>query len=107
MGGMIGQIISAMYPEKVKTFTLIVLLHPPLVQLMLHQKQSENYVGKIKKSKCFMMRSSKGNKNGFTNWMKGRIVDTPEFRKETMENLNRLKMGQDMQDNFCQFLHQR
>ena len=95
MGGMIAQIISAMYPEKVKTFTLIAStastpspINAPskaVREIMLERSKNPNasYDEIIKRE--IKMVSLIG--------MKGRIVDTPEFRKETMENLNRSKDG--------------
>ena len=95
MGGMIAQIISAMYPEKVKTFTLIASTastpspinapSKPVREIMLERSKNPNasYDEIIKRE--IKMVSLIG--------MKGRIVDTPEFRKETMENLNRSKDG--------------
>ena len=70
MGGMIAQIISAMYPEKVKTFTLIAStastpspINAPskaVREIMLERSKNPNasYDEIIKE----------GNKNGFTNW---------------------------------------
>ena len=95
MGGMIAQIISAMYPEKVKTFTLIAStastpspINAPskaVREIMLERSKNPNasYDEIIKRE--IKMVSLIG--------MKGRIVDTPEFRKETMENLNRAQDG--------------
>ena len=95
MGGMIAQIISAMYPEKVKTFTLIAStastpspINAPskaVREIMLERSKNPNasYDEIIKRE--IKMVSLIG--------MKGRIVDTPEFRKETMENLNRSQDG--------------
>lgn len=95
MGGMIAQIISAMYPEKVKTFTLIAStastpspINAPskaVREIMLERSKNPNasYDEIIKRE--IKMVSLIG--------MKGRIVDTPEFRKETMESLNRSQDG--------------
>ena len=95
MGGMIAQIISAMYPEKVKTFTLIAStastpspINAPskaVREIMLERSKNPNasYDEIIKRE--IKMVSLIG--------MKGRIVDTPEFRKEIMENLNRSQDG--------------
>ncbi len=95
MGGMIAQIISAMYPEKVKTFTLIAStastpspINAPskaVREIMLERSKNPNasYDEIIKRE--IKMVSLIG--------MKGRIVDTPELRTETMENLNRSQDG--------------
>ena len=95
MGGMIAQIISAMYPEKVKTFTLIAStastpspINAPskaVREIMLERSKNPNasYDEIIKRE--IKMVSLIG--------MKGRIVDTPEFRKETLEYLNLSKDG--------------
>ena len=95
MGGMIGQIISAIYPEKVKTFTLIAStastpspINAPskaVREIMLERSKNPNasYDEIIKRE--IKMVSLIG--------MKGRIVDTPEFRNETLENLNRSQDG--------------
>jgi len=95
MGGMIAQIIGAMYPEKVKTLTLIAStastpspINAPSMavrEIMLERSKNPNasYDEIIKRE--IKMVSLIG--------MKGRIVDTPEFRKETLENLNRSKDG--------------
>ena len=95
MGGMIAQIISAQYPEKVKTFTLIAStastpspINAPtraVREIMLQRSKNPNasYEEIIKRE--IKMVSLIG--------MKGREVDTPEFRKETIENLDRSKDG--------------
>ena len=93
MGGMIAQIISAQYPEKVKTFTLIAStastpspINAPtraVREIMLQRSKNPNasYDEIIKRE--IKMVSLIG--------MEGREVDTPEFRKETIENLGRSK----------------
>ena len=95
MGGMIAQIISAQYPEKVKTFTLIAStastpspINAPsraVREIMLQRSKNPNasYDEIIKRE--IKMVSLIG--------MEGREVDTPEFRKETIENLDRSKDG--------------
>ena len=95
MGGMIAQIISAQYPEKVKTFTLIAStastpspINAPtraVREIMLQRSKNPNasYEEIIKRE--IKMVSLIG--------MEGREVDTPEFRKETIENLDRSKDG--------------
>ena len=95
MGGMIAQIISAQYPEKVKTFTLIAStastpspINAPtraVREIMLQRSKNPNasYEEIIKRE--IKMVSLIG--------MEGREVDTPEFRKETIKNLDRSKDG--------------
>jgi pimeloyl-ACP methyl ester carboxylesterase len=95
MGGMIAQIICAQYPEKVKTFTLIAStastpspINAPtraVREIMLQRSKNPNasYEEIIKRE--IKMVSLIG--------MEGREVDTPEFRKETIENLDRSKDG--------------
>ena len=95
MGGMIAQIICAQYPEKVKTFTLIAStastpspINAPtraVREIMLQRSKNPNasYDEIIKRE--IKMVSLIG--------MEGREVDTPEFRKETIENLDRSKDG--------------
>ena len=95
MGGMIAQIISAQYPEKVKTFTLIAStastpspINAPtraVREIMLQRSKNPNasYEEIIKRE--IKMVSLIG--------MEGREVDTPEFRKETIENLDRSRDG--------------
>ena len=95
MGGMIAQIISAQYPEKVKTFTLIAStastpspINAPtraVREIMLQRSKNPNAsYDEILKREIKMV-SLIG--------MEGREVDTPEFRKETIENLERSKDG--------------
>ena len=95
MGGMIAQIISAQYPKKVKSFTLIAstastpspLNAPtkPVRNLMMERSKNTNAsVDEVIKREIKMV-SLIG--------MEGRVVDTPEFRKETIQNLNRSQDG--------------
>ena len=95
MGGMIAQIISAQYPKKVKSFTLIASTastpspmnapSKPVRDLMLERSKHPNaQVEDIIKREIKIV-SLIG--------MEGRVVDTPEFREETIRNLNRAQDG--------------
>ena len=95
MGGMIAQIISAQYPQKVKSFTLIASTAStpspmnaptkPVRKLMLERsKNPDASVEDVIKREIKIV-SLIG--------MKGRVVDTPEFREETIQNLNRAQNG--------------
>ena len=95
MGGMIAQIISAQYPQKVKSFTLIASTAStpspmnaptkPVRELMLERsKNPDASVEDVIKREIKIV-SLIG--------MKGRVVDTPEFREETIQNLNRAQDG--------------
>ena len=95
MGGMIAQIISAQYPQKVKSFTLIASTAStpspmnaptkPVRELMLERsKNPDASVDDVIKREIKIV-SLIG--------MKGRVVDTPEFREETIQNLNRAQDG--------------
>ena len=95
MGGMIAQIISAQYPQKVKSFTLIASTAStpspmnaptkPVRELMLERsKNPDASVEDVIKREIKIV-SLIG--------MKDRVVDTPEFRKETIQNLNRAQDG--------------
>ena len=95
MGGMIAQIISAQYPQKVKSFTLIASTAStpspmnaptkPVRKLMLERsKNPDASVEDVIKREIKIV-SLIG--------MKGRVVDTPEFREETIQNLNRAQDG--------------
>ena len=95
MGGMIAQIISAQYPQKVKSFTLIASTAStpspmnaptkPVRELMLERsKNPDASVEDVIKREIKIV-SLIG--------MKDRVVDTPEFREETIQNLNRAQDG--------------
>jgi len=95
MGGMIAQIISAQYPQKVKSFTLIAstastpsLINAPskaVRDLMLERSKNPNASIEevIKREIKFVSLIG----------MEGRVVDTPEFREETIKNLDRAQDG--------------
>ena len=95
MGGMIAQIISAQYPERVKSFTLIA-----------STASTPSPTNAPKKAvRDIMMERSKNPKASHQEilereirmvsliGMDGRIVDTPEFREETIRNLDRAQDG--------------
>ena len=95
MGGMIAQIISAQYPQKVKSFTLIAStasapspINAPskaIRDLMLERSKNPNASIEevIKREIKFVSLIG----------MEGRVVDTPEFREETIKNLDRAQDG--------------
>ena len=95
MGGMIAQIISAQYPQKVKSFTLIASTastpspmnaptKPVRDPMLERSKNPDASVEDVIKREIKIV-SLIG--------MKGRVVDTPEFREETIQNLNRAQDG--------------
>ena len=93
MGGMIAQIISAQYPERVKSFTLIAStastpspINAPkkaVRDIMMERSKNPNASHEEILKREIRMVSLIG--------MDGRIVDTPEFREETIRNLDRAK----------------
>jgi len=95
MGGMIAQIISAQYPKKVKSFTLIASTAStpspinapsrPVRKLMMERSKNPNASAEDVIKREIKIVSLIG--------MKGRVVDTPEFREETIKNLNRAQDG--------------
>ena len=95
MGGMIAHIISAQYPNKVKSFTLIAStastpspMNAPtksVRDLMLERSKNPNAsVEEVIKREIKIVTLI---------GMEGRVVDTPEFRKETIQNLKRAQDG--------------
>ncbi len=95
MGGMIAQIISAQYPQKVKSFTLIASTastpspinapSKPVRELMMERSRNPNASAEEVIEREIKIVSLIG--------MEGRVVDTPEFREETIQNLNRAQDG--------------
>lgn len=95
MGGMIAQIICAQYPQKVKSFTLIASTAStpspinaptkPVRKLMLERSKNPGASVEDVIKREIKIVSLIG--------MKGRIVDTPEFREEIIQNLNRAQDG--------------
>ena len=95
MGGMIAQIISAQYPEKVKSFTLIASTastpspinapSKPVRDLMMERSKNPNASIQEAIEREIKYVSLIG--------MEGRVVDTPEFREEITQNLKRAKDG--------------
>ena len=92
---MIAQIISAQYPQKVKSFTLIASTastpspinapSKPVRDLMMERSKNPNASVEeviIREIKIVTLIG-----------MEGRVVDTPEFREETIKNLNRSQDG--------------
>ena len=95
MGGMIAQIISAQYPEKVKSFTLIAStastpspLNAPtkaVRDLMMERSKNPNAsIEEVLEREIKII--------GLIG-MEGRVVDTPEFRSETIKNFDRAQDG--------------
>ena len=95
MGGMIAQIISAQYPEKVKSFTLIASTastpspwnapSKAVRELMMERSKNPNASieeGLEREIKIIELIG-----------MEGRVVDTPEFREETIRNFERAQDG--------------
>lgn len=95
MGGMIAQIISAQYPERVKSFTLIASTastpsptnapKKAVRDIMMERSKNPNASHEEILEREIRMVSLIG--------MDGRIVDTPEFREETIRNLDRAQDG--------------
>jgi len=95
MGGMIAQIISAQYPEKVKSFTLIAStastpspLNAPtkaVRDLMMERSKNPNAsIEEVLEREIKII--------GLIG-MEGRVVDTPEFQSETIKNFDRAQDG--------------
>jgi len=97
MGGMISQIICSIFPNRVKSFTLIAStasVPGPLNgaskevrEIMLERSKSENPTIDEVCEREIKWVSAIG--------MKGRELDTPEFREETIANYNRIKNRRD------------
>ena len=97
MGGMISQIICSIFPDKVKSFTLIAStasVPGPLNgaskevrEIMLERSKSENPTIDEVCEREIKWVSAIG--------MKGRELDTPDFREETIANYNRIKNRRD------------
>ena len=95
MGGMIAQIISAQYSERVKSFTLIASTastpsptnapKKAVRDIMMERSKNPNASHEEILEREIRMVSLIG--------MDGRIVDTPEFREETIRNLDRAQDG--------------
>ena len=95
MGGMIAQIISAQYPERVKSFTLVASTastpsptnapKKAVRDIMMERSKNPNASHEEILEREIRMVSLIG--------MDGRIVDTPEFREETIRNLDRAQDG--------------
>ena len=97
MGGMISQIICSIFPDRVKSFTLIAStasVPGPLNgaskevrEIMLERSKSENPTIEEVCEREIRWVSAIG--------MEGRDLDTPEFREETIANYNRIKNRRD------------
>ena len=95
MGGMIAQIITAQYPERIKSFTLIASTastpsptnapKKAVRDIMMERSKNPNASHEEVLKREIRMVSLIG--------MDGRIVDTPEFREETIRNLDRAQDG--------------
>jgi pimeloyl-ACP methyl ester carboxylesterase len=95
MGGMIAQIISAQYPEKVKSFTLIASTastpspwnapSKAVRELMMERSKNPNASIEEVLEREIKIIELIG--------MEGRVVDTPEFREETIRNFERAQDG--------------
>jgi len=93
MGGMIGQIICAKYPERIKTFTLIASTASVPGPLNGASKEVRDMMVSRSKTKNptadeVYLRELK--------WvgligMEGKDIDTPKFKEDTINNFNRIK----------------
>jgi len=95
MGGMIAQIISAQYPDRIKSFTLIAStastpspMNAPSNEvqtlMMARSKNPNPTIEEVyKREVAFVTLIG----------MEGREVDTPEFRAETLKNFQRAQDG--------------
>jgi len=99
MGGMISQILCAKYPQRVKTYTLIAST----------ASVPSPFNGASKEVRDMMVSRSKSTNPTMDEvyqrelkWvgligMKGKEIDTPKFREDTINNYNRIK---DIKDGF-------
>jgi len=99
MGGMISQILCAKYPQRVKTYTLIAST----------ASVPSPFNGASKEVRDMMVSRSKSTNPTMDEvyqrelkWvgligMKGKEIDTPKFREDTINNYNRIK---DIKDDF-------
>jgi len=93
MGGMIAQIISAQYPEKVKSFTLIASTASTPSPINAPSKPVRDLMMKRSKNPNASIQEAIEREIKYVSLigMEGRVVDTPEFREEITQNLKRAK----------------
>ncbi len=95
MGGMIAQIISAQYPQKVKSFTLIASTASAPSPINAPSKAVRGLMMERSKNPNASVEEVIKREIKFVSLigMEGRVVDTPEFREETIKNLDRAQDG--------------
>lgn len=95
MGGMIAQIISANYPERIKSFTLIASTASTPSPANAPSKAVRKIMMERSKSIDASFEEEYQREIRFVTLigMEGREVDTPEFRKRTFENFHRAPDG--------------
>jgi pimeloyl-ACP methyl ester carboxylesterase len=95
MGGMIAQIISAQYPEKVKSFTLIASTASTPSPINAPSKAVRDLMMERSKNPNASIQEAVEREIKYVSLigMEGRVVDTPEFREEIIQNLKRAKDG--------------
>ncbi len=95
MGGMIAQIISAQYPEKVKSFTLIASTASTPSPINAPSKAVRDLMMERSKNPNASIQEAVEREIKYVSLigMEGRVVDTPEFREEVIQNLKRAKDG--------------
>ena len=93
MGGMIAQIISAQYPEKVKSFTLIASTASTPSPINAPSKAVRDLMMERSKNPNASIQEAIEREIKYVSLigMEGRVVDTPEFREEITQNLKRAK----------------
>ena len=95
MGGMIAQIISSQFPERVKSLTLIASTASTPSPLNAPSKEVRALMMKRSKNPNPTIEEVYEREIKFVSLigMKGREVDTPQFRQDTLENFQRAKDG--------------
>jgi len=92
---MIAQIISAQYPEKVKSFTLIASTASTPSPINAPSKAVRDLMMERSKNPNASIQEAVEREIKYVSLigMEGRVVDTPEFREEIIQNLKRAKDG--------------
>ena len=95
MGGMIAQIISSQFPERVKSLTLIASTASTPSPLNAPSKEVRAIMMERSKNPNPTIEEVYEREIKFVSLigMKGREVDTPQFRQDTLENFQRAKDG--------------
>ena len=99
MGGMISQIICAKYPNRVKTFTLVASTASIPGPFNGATKEVRNMM--VSRSQSINPTMDEVYQRELK-WvgligMQGKNIDTPKFRKDTINNFNRIK---DIKDGY-------